>query len=505
MVGTGVKSKIQNLESKIALTCSVLTAVAFALTSCVVGPKYSRPPAPVPPAYKEAGPESWRGTTWKRAQPSDGAVRGNWWEIYKDPELDALEHQVNISNQNVLLAAAQFQEARDAVLVARSALFPTVSASPNYTNSRTSGTLFNFSAGNLTSGTRNIYDFPLDASYTADLWGSIRRTVRGSEETAQASFAQLENARLTYQGDLAADYYELRGTDGDVDLLKSTVKVYQDYLTLTQERFKAGVASGADVALAQTQLDSTRAQLIDYGVSRAQYEHAIAILTGKPPAEVSIPSRAITITPPPIPVGVPSQLLERRPDIASAERNMAAANELIGIAKAAFYPTLTLSATGGFETGSFTRWFNLPSGFWSVGPQLAETLVDFGRRRAQEAEEQAAYNASVANYRQTVLTAFQQVEDNLAALRILENEAQAEDRAVKAAQNSLNIETYQYKSGIVDYLNVITAQTTLFTDEVTAVNILTRRLAASVLLIEYLGGGWNTSALPTPKSLASAH
>lgn len=497
-----VNSKTQIRKSQIAAI--ILVGVTLCGSGCMVGPKYQRPSAPVPPAYKEAPPQSWKGTTWKQAQPSDGALRGNWWEIYKDPELDTLESQVSISNQNVLLAAAQFEEARNAVRVARSALFPVVSAGPSYSNSRTSSTLFNFRAGNLTSGTRNIFDFPLNASYSADLWGSIRRTVRGSEETAQASFGQLQNARLTYQSDLAVDYYELRGADGDIALLQNTVKVYESYLTLTKERFRVGVASGADVALAQTQLDTARAQLIDYGVAHAQFEHAIAVLTGKPPAEVSIPAGAITTSPPPVPVGVPSELLERRPDIAVAERNMAVANEQIGIAQAAFYPALTLSATGGFETGSFTKWLNLPSGFWSVGPQLAETLVDFGRRRAVKAEAQAAYNAAVANYRQTVLTAFQQVEDNLAALRVLENEAQAEERAIKAAQNSLTIETNQYKAGVVSYLNVITAQTALFTDQLAALNILSRRMAASVLLIEYLGGGWNSSALPTPQSLARA-
>lgn len=501
-----MKSKIQNLKSKIATVPVVLLLSVIAFSGgCMVGPNYRRPSAPVPPAYEESPPQSWRGTTWTQAHPNDGALRGDWWKVYNDPDLDALEAQVNISNQNVLMAAAQFEEARAAVRVARSALFPVISTNPSYSNSRTSSTLFNFRAGNLTSGTRNIYDFPFDVSYTADLWGSIRRTVRGSEETAQASFGQLQNAHLTYQSDLAEDYYELRGTDGDIALLQKTVNVYESYLTLTQERFRVGVASGADVALAQTQLDTAQAQLMDYGVARAQFEHAIAILIGKPPAEVSVPIRAITITPPQVPVGLPSELLERRPDIAFAERDMAAANEQIGIAQAAFYPTLTLSATGGLETGSLTEWFNLPSGFWSFGPQLAETLVDFGRRRGVKAEAQAAYNAAVANYRQTVLTAFQQVEDNLAALRVLENEAQAEDRAVKAAQNSLTIETNQYKAGVVDYLNVIAAQTTLFTDETATLNILTRRMTASVLLIEYLGGGWNSSALPTPQSLGRHH
>jgi NodT family efflux transporter outer membrane factor (OMF) lipoprotein len=501
------KSKIQNLKSTIrpVYLLVLLAAIVLSLDGCMVGPNYSRPPAPTPPAYKEAPPQSWKGTTWKQAQPSDGAVKGKWWEIYNDHELDALEDQVNISNQNVLMAAAQFEEARDAVRVARSELFPSVGTSPSYTNLRTSGTEFNTTAGNLTQGVRNLYDFPFDVSYAADLWGSIRRTYRGIGETAQASFADLANARLTYQGDLAEDYYELRGTDQEIDLLQSTVKLYQDYLKLTQEQFSQGVASGANVALAETQLDGAKVQLVSYGVARAQYEHAIAVLTGKPPAELSIPHGPIAATLPPIPVGLPSQLLERRPDIAAAERDMAAANEQIGIAEAAYYPTLTLSATGGFETGSIAKWFNLPSGFWSVGPQLTETLLDFGKRRWTVKEEQAAYQADVANYRQTVLTAFQQVEDNLAALRILENEAQAEDLNVKAAQHSLQLERYQYISGIVNYLNVITAQTTLLTDQVTAVGILISRMTASVLLVEYLGGGWNTSTIPTLKSLAYAH
>ncbi|HTV54725.1 MAG TPA: efflux transporter outer membrane subunit [Terriglobia bacterium] len=501
------KSKIQNLKSKIGRVhiLTIISGFVLCLPSCMVGPKYQRPPAPVPPTYKEAPPQSWKGTTWQQAQPSDGAAKGNWWEIYKDPELDSLENQVNISNQNVALAAAQFEEARDAVRVARSELFPTVSASPTYTSLRTSATEFNATAGNLTSGVRSLYDLPFQASYALDLWGSIRRTYRGIGETAQASFATLANARLTYQAELAEDYYELRGTDQEEDLLQSTVKLYQDYLKLTQEQFQQGVASGATVALAETQLDAAKVQLVSYGVARAQYEHAIAVLTGKPPTELSIPHGPITLTPPPVPLGVPSQLLERRPDIATAERMMAVANEQIGIAEAAYYPSLTLSATAGFESGSLARWFNIPSGFWSLGPQLAETLVDFGKRRWTVKQEEAAYDGDVANYRQTVLTAFQQVEDNLAALRILENEAKAEDLNVRAAQDSLNLERYQYISGIVNYLNVITAQTTLLTDQVTAVGIQMSRMTASVLLVEYLGGGWNSSTIPTLKSLAYAH
>jgi NodT family efflux transporter outer membrane factor (OMF) lipoprotein len=316
----------------------------------------------------------------------------------------------------------------------------------------------------------------------------------------------LENARLSYQAELAADYFELRGSDGEKQLLDSTVKSYRDYLELTQQRFNSGVASGSDVAQAQTQLETARAQLIDYDVARAQFEHAIAVLAGKAPADLSISYSPIKITPPPVPVGLPSQLLERRPDVADAERQMAAANEQIGIAKAAFYPTIglaTQNAPIGLESSSITQWFTWPSRFWSVGPGLAETVFDAGKRRATLNQSKAAYDATVANYRQTVLTAFQQVEDNLAALRVLENEAQAEDNAVKAAQNALDISTYQYKAGTVNYLTVITEQAILLQDQVQALNILTRRMSSSVLLIEALGGGWNTSKLPTVQQIKS--
>jgi NodT family efflux transporter outer membrane factor (OMF) lipoprotein len=429
---------------------------------------------------------------WKQAQPSDALARGKWWEIYGDQELNALEEQVSVSNQNLIAAEAQFREAKFAVRIARANLYPTVSAAPSIVNSRSVLT------GKVTSTT---YDFPVDVSYQADIWGSIRRAIRASAEAAQVSAAQWENARLSYQAELAQDYFELRGTDGEKELLETTVKSYQDYLKLTQDRFNSGVASGLDVAQAQTQLETARAQLIEYDVARAQYEHAIAVLAGKPPAELSITQRPIKITPPPVPVGLPSTLLERRPDIAASERQMAQANEQIGIAKAAYYPTLTISGSAGVEGTEFLRWISWPSRLWSVGPQLAETLYDAGRRRAALNQSIAAYDATVANYRQTVLTAFQQVEDNLAALRVFEKEAQAEDDAVKAAQNSLDISTYQYKAGTVNYLTVITEQAILLQDEVQAVSILTRRMSASVLLIEALGGGWDASRLPTAQDM----
>jgi NodT family efflux transporter outer membrane factor (OMF) lipoprotein len=466
----------------------------------MVGPKYQRPTAPVPPAYKESPPADWKETQgWKQAQPSEGAKRGKWWEIYNDPELNALEEQVSISNQNLKMAEAQFREAKFAVRIARSNLFPTVSVTPTIVTSRSSSNVA------FSTGPQTTYDLPTSVSWEADTWGSVRRSILASAEAAQASDALLENARLSYQAELAQDYFELRGTDGEKDLLETTVKSYQDYLKLTQDRFNSGVASGSDVAQAQTQLETARAQLIDYDVARAQYEHAIAVLTGKPPAELSVTHRPITITPPPVPVGLPSQLLERRPDIAAAERQMAQANEQIGIAKAAFYPAIGLTTNSspiGLESTSFLKWISWPSRFWSVGPGLAETIYDAGRRRATLNQSMAAYDATVASYRQTVLTAFQQVEDNLAALRILENEAKAEDLAVKAAQNALDISTYQYKAGTVNYLTVITEQAILLQDQVQAVSILTRRLSANVLLVEALGGGWDASTLPTVHEVA---
>ncbi|HXJ94926.1 MAG TPA: efflux transporter outer membrane subunit [Terriglobia bacterium] len=485
-----------------AAYCLLPIAFCLLFTACMVGPNYQRPSASVPAAFKEPPTDNADEINrWKPAQPNEEAARGKWWEIYNEPDLNALEEQVNISNQNVLLAEAQFREAADAVRIARSALYPTITTAPSYARSEQSGTLYNVSAGNLTGGQRNIFALPFSLSYTVDLWGSIRRNVRAGVATAQATFAQLQNARLSYQVALAEDYFELQGTDGAEQLLQTTVKSYQDYLKLTQDRFSAGVASGADVAQAQTQVKTAQAQLIDYGVARAQLEHAIAVLTGKPPAEVSITQSAIKIVPPPVPVGVPSTLLERRPDIAAAEREMASENEQIGIAKAAYYPSLTLNASGGFEGGQAYNFLTWPARFWSIGPTFNYTIFDAGRRRAQVELARNAYDATVANYRQTVLTGFQQVEDNLAALRVLENEAAAEDEAVRAAQDALNISTYQYKAGTVDYLTVITEQAILLNDQVQAVNILTRRMTASALLVEALGGGWNSSTLPTANDL----
>jgi len=476
---------------------ATLAALTLLSPGCIKGPQYQRPStqAIVPPAFKEPPPQGW-----KEAQPADGALKGNWWEIFGDPALNTLEEQVSISNQNVLLAEAQFREAKAAARVARSALFPLVTGSPSVTGSQASSRVSNRPGPSSPVGT---YDIPIDASYTVDLWGSIHRSVTASVGTALASAAQLENARLLYQAELAQDYFQLHGIDSDAALLSDTLKSYQEYLLLTQHRFAGGVASDSDVAQAETQLYTTQAQLVELDVQRTQLEHAIAILTGKPPGELAIPRAPNQVPPPPIPVGLPSALLERRPDIANAERQAAAANEQIGIAQAAFFPALTFSLSAGVQSTSFINWITWPSRFWTIGPQLAQILFDANKRTAQVAQAQAGYDATAANYRQIILTAFQQVEDNLAALRVLENEAAVLEQAVKSAQRSLTVSEAQYKAGTAAYLQVITAQTFALQNQRSAVDVQTRRMTASVLLIEALGGGWDRSKLPTRSDVLS--
>lgn len=458
---------------------------------CMVGPKYQKPAAVTAPAFKESPPEGW-----KEAQPADGALRGKWWELFQDPELNALEEQVSISNQNLLSAEAQFRAAKDAARQARSALFPTLTASLSLVNSRTSSTLTNNQFTSFSPGLRTLYNLPLDVSYQVDLWGSIRRTITARTGAAQATAAQLENARLLFQAELAQNYFQLRGLDTTQDLLERTVKSFDEYLQLTKNRLSVGIASGADVAQAETQLATARAQLVDLGVTRAQIEHAIAVLIGKPPAEVSVSRRPIPRDPPSIPTGLPSALLERRPDIAAAERQMAATSEQIGIAQATFYPSLTLTTTLSAQTTHITKWLSWPSRAWSLGPQMSQTIFDAGRRRAVWEQAQALYEASVAAYRQTVLIAFQEVEDNLAALRVLETEGRVTNEAVEAAERALAIVTAQYKAGTTSYLQVITAQTAALQNQRAAVDILSRRTVATVLLVQALGGGWDSSMLP---------
>ncbi len=471
--------------------------MALFSSACIVGPHYQRPAAPVPPAFKEPPPAGW-----KEAQPNDGATRGKWWEIYGDPALNSLEEQISISNQNVLAAGAQFRAAKDAIRIARSALYPSVTAGTAITNSRssTAGQSGNAAA----ASSRTSIQFPIvDFSYQADVWGSIRRTVRASAETAQASAAQLENARLSIQAELAIYYFELHGVDGAAELLSNTVRSYEEYLTLTRHRFAGGVVSGADVAQAETQLGTAQAQLTDVGVVRGQYEHAIAILTGRPPSELSIERRALTAPPPPIPVALPSALLERRPDIANMERQMAVQNEQIGIARAALYPSIGISGSLGLQGSTLLNILSWPSRFWSLGPSASQWIYDAGRRRAILQQQQDLFDSAVASYRQTVLNALQQVEDALSTLRILESESGQVKQTVNAAQRALDISTAQYKAGVVSYLQVITAQTFLLQNQRSAVDLLTRRLTASVQLIEALGGGWDASQLPSVESLKS--
>jgi len=493
---------------------TALVAIAFT-AGCMVGPKYHRPPIAGIPAFKEAPPEGW-----KNAEPNEGLVRGRWWEIYKDPQLNDLASKVELSNQNVIAAMARFRQAVDQVQIARAALFPTVGATPSVlltrgsslssrgqllSSSTTNSTTTTGTTTSTTSSVRVNYAMPFDISYQADIWGNIRRSVTAAQDLAQASAADLENAKLTFQAQLAQMYFQLHGLDADADLLRRNVAIFEQSLQLTQDRLDAGVASGADVAQAKTQLETTRAQLVEVGVGRAQFEHAIAVLMGETPAMVSIPEQIINSPPPEIPLGVPSTLMERRPDVASTERAIAAANEQIGIAKAAYFPVLTLNGTGGFVSTNLARLFTVPSLFWSVGPQLAATLFDGGLRKGQVRFSQAAYEAAVATYRQTVLTAFQQVEDQLSSLRILEQEQATEAEARRAAQDAVDIALAQYRAGTADYLAVIVLQATLLQAERLEIDIMTRRLTSSVLLIEALGGGWDESQLPAHNQLHASY
>jgi NodT family efflux transporter outer membrane factor (OMF) lipoprotein len=454
----------------------------------------------VPAAYKELTPDNLK-EGWKVAQPKDDVIRGKWWEMFNDPQLNALEEQVNISNQNIAAAFASFLSARALVKEARAQYFPTVTTSPAITRSRQSSTIGQFSS--LSRGSITEYSLPFDASWELDLWGRIRNTVRANASEAQATAADLENTRLTAQAEVAVDYFEIRALDAQKQLLDSTVIAFKESLDLTKVRFQTGIASEEDVAQAKTQLETTQAQDTDLGVQRAQFEHAIALLVGKLASTFSIPVEPLKANPPAIPLDVPSQLLERRPDIAAAERRVAEANAKIGVAKAAYFPTITLSASAGFQSSSITNLFTWPSLVWSLGSTLAQTLFDAGLRKATVEQFQASYDQTVANYRQTVLTAFQQVEDNLAALRILSQELQQQEAAVKSSETFLALATDRYKFGIDSYLNVITAQTTLLTNQRTAVNIKMQQITASVQLIEALGGGWNASQLPSSNELVT--
>ena len=467
----------------------VLIAIAaLQLTGCVVGPKYHAPAIQAPAAYKEVG-------DWKPAQPNDQNLGGTWWTIFQDPQLDALEQEINVGNQNLKAADAQYRQARATLRYYRADYYPTVTAGFSATRTRTSAnrpppnSIFN-------GITYNDFVLPFDVSYQADVWGRVRRNVESYREQAQASAADLATVNLSLHADLAVDYFQARSLDAEEQLLNSTVQQYEQALELTENRFQGGIASEVEVQQAKTILQTTRAAAIDVSVLRAQYEHAVAILIGKPPEEFSLPPLPLTAPPPHVPISVPSELLERRPDIAAAERRVASANAQIGVAKAAYYPLINLSASGGFESSIITTLVNGPSGLWSIGLSAVGTVFDVGRRRSLNDQARAAYDYQVAAYRENVLTGFQQVEDNLAAVRILENEAKVQDEAVAAAQRSLELSTTRYKGGVTSYLEVITAQNAALADEVTAVNILGRRMASTVLLIQALGGGWDRSSLP---------
>jgi NodT family efflux transporter outer membrane factor (OMF) lipoprotein len=471
------------------------------LASCTVGPKYTKPAVPVTPVYKEAPPESFRESgNWKPAQPGDAKLPGHWWEIFGDSQLNALEERIDVANLDLKIAEARFRESRAAVRYNRAAQYPTISTSPSIESIRSSS---NRPYLPSTVSTKATGDFilPIDLSYEIDFWGRIRRTVSAAREEAQATAADLATMSLSLHSELAIDYLELRNLDTEQQILNDTVKAYTDALRLTTNRFEGGAAPKQEVAQAQTQLNTALAQATDIGVQRAEFEHAIAILIGQPPATFALATSPWRANPPVIPVSLPSELLERRPDLAAAERRVAEANDQIGIARAAYFPTVTLNATAGLEASSITSWFNWPSRFWAVGPTAAQTLFDAGRRRAASESAVANYDATVASYRQTTLTAFQQVEDNLAALRILEREAQQQHDAVLSSQNLLELSMNRYKGGVDTYLQVVTSQTTNLENQRTEVDIMRRRMDASVLLIKALGGGWDTSSLPTISSL----
>jgi NodT family efflux transporter outer membrane factor (OMF) lipoprotein len=476
---------------------AIVGSMSLLLGGCMVGPKYVKPAVPMAPAFKEQVPDSYKQSDgWKPAQPGDQSLRGNWWEVFGDPQLNALEEQLTASNQDLKVAEARFRQARAMIRFNRSEEFPTISTSPSIVNERDSAHQPYFPPSLANNGT-GAFTLPFDLSYEVDLWGRVRRTVSASREEAQASAADLQTANLSLHAELAVDYFELRSADDQKQLLDNTVAAYTDALKLTQNRFEGGAAPKSDVAQAQTQLDGARVQDTDITVMRAQFEHAIATLIGKPPAEFSIalaPRPAMEL--PVVPVGLPATLLERRPDIAAGERRVAEANDQIGIARAAFFPTLVLGAAGGFSGTSITNWLNWPSRMWAVGPQLSQTIFDAGRRRAVSEGATANYDATVASYRQTTLTAFQEVEDNLAALRILEKESQQQKEATTSAEESLQLFTNRYQGGVDNYLQVITAQTVLLTNQRNDIDIERRRMDASVLLVKAIGGGWDTSQLP---------
>ncbi len=464
----------------------VWSAIALLLGGCTAGPKYVRPAADPPASYKETG-------DWKPAHPDDQLNRGKWWELYGDPRLNSFEEQISISNQTLKAAQARFAEARAGIRVSRAGFFPSATAGLSVSRTRPS---HNRPPAPSNTPTYNDFLLPVDVSYEPDVWGRVRRTVEAARAEAQASAADLASVELSLRAELALDYFQLRGIDSQKELLASTVAAYGKALELTQSRYHGGLASAVDVAQAQTQLETTRAEAAGLDVQRAALEHAMAVLTGHAPYQFTVPPLPLAAPPPPIPPGMPSDLLERRPDIAAAERRVQEANAQIGVARAAWFPQVLLSGAGGFESAKIGTLLQGPGGFWSLAGSAAELVFDGGQRRGLSQAARAAYEQSVDTYRQTTLTAFEEVEDNLAALRILQDVAKTQDAAVAAAEHSLSLSTTRYQGGVTSYLEVVTAQSAALSDERAAVDILTRRMVASVLLIKALGGGWNVSQIP---------
>jgi NodT family efflux transporter outer membrane factor (OMF) lipoprotein len=495
-----MKMLMQDPEHRTIHLCAA--ALLIISSGCVVGPKYHPPQPQAPaPAYKESPANLNEDQGWTVAQPADAKLRGKWWEIFNDPELNALEDQLDINNQNIKQFFENFMEARAIVREARAQYFPTLTTAPSVTHSRASANVGSTTPSTTGTGATpqlqsTLYSLPLDASWEPDLWGKVRNTVRQAQYAAQVSAADLENERLTEQASLAQYFFEIRGQDQLQRIFDDTVAADQKSYDLTRSRYESGIDDEISVVQAETTLRSAQAGATNVGVARAQFEHAIAVLIGKAATGFSIPVKPMTAAPPPIPVGVPSELLERRPDVAAAERTMAEANASIGIAYAAYYPNLTLTAEGGFESSVFHRWFTWPSRFWSIGASLPETLFDAGLRRATVQQFTATYNADLAAYRQTVLSAFQQVEDGLAEVRILSKEIQQEQQAVESAQTYLKLEQARYDTGVDPYLDVLIAQTTVLADQQTLNGLQVQQMVYAVALVEALGGGWDRSQLP---------
>lgn len=502
-----------SLNRLVLVLCIV--ASLSATIGCTVGPKYHRPntPTPAAPNYKESTVNFQDAPGWKVASPQEAMLRGKWWEIFNDPELNTLEQQVNINNQNIKQYFENLMVARAEIREARAQLWPTVTVNPSFQRSRASANItnsFNTNTAGSTSASgqtassgqqTTIWSFPVDISWVPDLWGKIRNEVHAAQYAAQVSAADLENERLTEQASLAEYYFEIRGQDAIQNILDETVQADQKALEVTQAAYDAGVDDYISVVEAKTTLESAQSQAINVKVARAQYEHAIAVLVGKVATDFSIPPRPELTSPPPIPTGVPSELLQRRPDIAAAERTLAEANATIGIGYGAFFPTLTLSAAGGFESSAFKKWFEWPSRFWSIGPSISQTIFNGGLYRAELNQYTAAYNADLAAYRQTSLTAFQQVEDYLAAVRLYSQQVERQQAAVNHAQEFLQLEMGRYETGIDPYIDVVTAQTTVLADRQSLATIQVEQMTSAVSLIEALGGGWDESQLPTPSQL----